>query len=378
MGIYREEHEIFRRTFKKFVEKEMVPYIEEWEEKKEMPRAVWKKLGEQGYLCPWLDEQYGGTGAGFEYSVIINEELSRAGAGIGIGLHSDIIAPYIYSYGTTEQKEKWLPGCATGDIVLAVAMTEPNAGSDLQALKTTALRENNEYIINGQKTFISNGISADVVVMACKTDPKAVPAHKGVSLIVVEDGTPGFIKSRKLNKMGLHSQDTAELYFENCRVPGANLLGQEGMGFIYLMEKLQQERLISAIGSQSLAERMLSDAMEYAKTREAFGQPIGKFQHNAFKIAEMATEIELGRTFLDSLTADHIAGKDVVTKVSMAKWWIGEMANRVAYQCLQLYGGYGVMEEYPIARFYRDVRAHTLYAGTTEIMKLIIARRLGF
>lgn len=378
MGIYREEHEIFRRTFKKFVEKEMVPYIEEWEEKKEMPRAVWKKLGEQGYLCPWLDEQYGGTGAGFEYSVIINEELSRAGAGIGIGLHSDIIAPYIYSYGTTEQKEKWLPGCATGDIVLAVAMTEPNAGSDLQALKTTALRENDEYIINGQKTFISNGISADVVVMACKTDPKAVPAHKGVSLIVVEDGTPGFIKSRKLNKMGLHSQDTAELYFENCRVPGANLLGQEGMGFIYLMEKLQQERLISAIGSQSLAERMLSDAMEYAKTREAFGQPIGKFQHNAFKIAEMATEIELGRTFLDSLTADHIAGKDVVTKVSMAKWWIGEMANRVAYQCLQLYGGYGVMEEYPIARFYRDVRAHTLYAGTTEIMKLIIARRLGF
>lgn len=378
MGIYREEHEIFRRTFKKFVEKEMVPYIEEWEEKKEMPRAAWKKLGEQGYLCPWLDEQYGGTGAGFEYSVIINEELSRAGAGIGIGLHSDIIAPYIYSYGTAEQKEKWLPGCATGDIVLAVAMTEPNAGSDLQALKTTALRENNEYIINGQKTFISNGISADVVVMACKTDPKAVPAHKGVSLIVVEDGTPGFIKSRKLNKMGLHSQDTAELYFENCRVPGANLLGQEGMGFIYLMEKLQQERLISAIGSQSLAERMLSDAMEYAKTREAFGQPIGKFQHNAFKIAEMATEIELGRTFLDSLTADHIAGKDVVTKVSMAKWWIGEMANRVAYQCLQLYGGYGVMEEYPIARFYRDVRAHTLYAGTTEIMKLIIARRLGF
>jgi acyl-CoA dehydrogenase len=378
VGIYREEHEIFRRTFKKFVEKEMVPYIEEWEEKKEMPRAAWKKLGEQGYLCPWLDEQYGGTGAGFEYSVIINEELSRAGAGIGIGLHSDIIAPYIYSYGTAEQKEKWLPGCATGDIVLAVAMTEPNAGSDLQALKTTALRENNEYIINGQKTFISNGISADVVVMACKTDPKAVPAHKGVSLIVVEDGTPGFIKSRKLNKMGLHSQDTAELYFENCRVPGANLLGQEGMGFIYLMEKLQQERLISAIGSQSLAERMLSDAMEYAKTREAFGQPIGKFQHNAFKIAEMATEIELGRAFLDGLTADHIAGKDVVTKVSMAKWWIGEMANRVAYQCLQLYGGYGVMEEYPIARFYRDVRAHTLYAGTTEIMKLIIARRLGF
>lgn len=378
MGIYAEEHEVFRRTFKKFVEKELVPYVEEWEEKGQVPREIWKKLGEQGYLCPWLEEKYGGTGADFAYSVIINEELAWAGAGVSVGLHSDIITPYIASYGTEDQKERWLPGCASGDILLAIAMTEPNAGSDLQAIKTTAVKEGDYYVLNGQKTFISNGISADLVIVICKTDPKAEPRHQGISLIVVEEGTPGFIKSRKLKKLGLHSMDTAELFFDNCRVPAANLLGAEGTGFYYLMDKLQQERLISAIGSQCAAERMLADAISYAKTREAFGKPIGKFQHNAFKLAEMATEVEIGRTFLDSLIADHMAGKDLVTKVSMAKWWIGEMANRVAYNCLQLHGGYGYMEEYPIARFYRDVRAHTIYAGTSEIMKTIIAKRLGF
>ena len=378
MGIYTEEHEVFRRTFKKFVEKELVPFVDEWEEKGEVPREIWKKLGEQGYLCPWLEEKYGGVGADFLYSVIINEELAWAGVSVAVGLHSDIIAPYIAGYGTEEQKQRWLPGCASGDIVLAIAMTEPNAGSDLQAIKTTAVKEGDHYVLNGQKTFISNGISADLVIVICKTDPKAEPRYKGISLIAVEAGAPGFIKSRKLKKLGLHSMDTAELFFEQCRVPAANLLGMEGGGFFYLMEKLQQERLISVIGSQCGAERMLADAIEYAKTREAFGRPIGKFQHNAFKIAEMATEVELGRTFLDALIADHLAGKDIVTKVSMAKWWIGEMANRVAYQCLQLHGGYGYMEEYPIARFYRDVRAHTIYAGTSEVMKLIIARRLGF
>lgn len=378
MGIYTEEHEVFRRAFKKFVDKELVPRIEEWEEKGEVPREVWKKLGAQGYLCPWLEEKYGGAGADFAYSVIINEELAWAGAGVSVGLHSDIIAPYIASYGSEEQKQKWLPGCASGDILLAIAMTEPGAGSDLQAIRTTAVKEGDCYVLNGQKTFISNGISADLVIVVCKTDPGAEPPYRGISLIAVEDGTPGFVKSRKLKKLGLHSMDTAELFFDSCRVPAANLLGAEGAGFFYLMEKLQQERLISAIASQCAAERMLKDAIEYAKTREAFGRPIGKFQHNAFKLAEMATEVEIGRTFLDSLIADHMAGKDIVTKVSMAKWWIGEMANRVAYHCLQIHGGYGYMEEYPIARFYRDVRAHTIYAGTSEIMKTIIAKRLGF
>ncbi|MDI6812903.1 MAG: acyl-CoA dehydrogenase family protein [Desulfitobacteriaceae bacterium] len=377
MGIYTAEHEMFRQTFTKFVARELVPQLDEWEANREVPRSVWRKLGEQGYLCPWLEERYGGGGADFLYSAIIADELAKAGVGIGFGLHSDIIAPYIHSFGNEEQKAKWLPGCASGEKILAIAMTEPNAGSDLQGIKTTAVRDGNEYVINGSKTFISNGISADLVIVVVKTGIQGIPASRGLSLMVVEEGTPGFVKGRKLNKLGMHSQDTAEMFFENCRVPVANRLGEEGRGFQYLMEKLQQERLVSAIGSQGLAERMLTDALEYAKSRQAFGQAIGKFQHNAFKLAEMATEVEIGRTFVESLITDHSEGKDIVTKVSMAKYWIGEMANRVAYDALQLYGGYGYMEEYPIARHYRDVRVHTIFAGTSEIMKLIISRKLG-
>lgn len=380
MPLYSEEHQAFRKSFKKYVDKEILPRFEEWEQNREVPRDFWRELGGYGYLCPWLPEEYDGAGAGFAYSMIILEELARAGAGgvaVGVGVHSEIAAPYLASFGSADQKARWLPGCGTGDTVMAIAMTEPGAGSDLQAIVTTAVKEGNEYVINGQKTFISNGICADLVLVACKTDSQAVPPHAGISLIAVEAGTPGLIKGRKLEKLGLHCQDTAEIYFEDCRVPLSNLIGQEGQGFTYMMQKLQQERLITAALSQNLAERMLSDALEYAGTRQAFGKPIGKFQHNAFKIAEMATEVELGRTYLDRLVAEHIEGRDIVTGVSMAKWWIGEMANRVAYDCLQLFGGYGYMEEYPIARHYRDVRAHTIFAGSTEVMKLIIARRLG-
>ncbi|MEW5954376.1 MAG: acyl-CoA dehydrogenase family protein [Bacillota bacterium] len=380
MPLYSEEQQAFRRTFKKYVDKEILPRFEEWERHREVPRDFWREFGEYGYLCPWLPEEYGGAGAGFEYSMIILEELARAGAGgvaVGVGVHSEIAAPYLASFGSAEQKARWLPGCATGDMVMAIAMTEPGAGSDLQAIVTTAVKEGNKYVINGQKTFISNGICADLVLVACKTDPRVDPPHKGISLIAVEAGAPGLIKGRKLEKLGLHCQDTAEIYFEDCRVPVGNLIGQEGQGFACMMQKLQQERLITAALSQNLAERMLSDALEYAGTRQAFGKPIGKFQHNAFKIAGMATEVELGRTYLDRLVAEHIEGRDIITGVSMAKWWIGEMANRVAYDCLQLFGGYGYMEEYPIARHYRDVRAHTIFAGSTEVMKLIIARRLG-
>lgn len=377
MDVYSEEHKMFRRTFVKFVEKELTPHLEEWEEQREIPRWVWQRMGEQGYLCPWLEEEYGGSGADFGFSAIINEELARAGVGIGLGLHSDIIAPYIHTYGTEKQKAEWLPACARGEKILAIAMTEPQAGSDLQGMRATAVRDGDEYIINGSKTFISNGIFADLVIVAVKTNSGALPSSQEISLIMVEAGRPGFSKGKKMNKLGMHSQDTAELFFEDCRVPVTNRLGEEGKGFSYLKKKLQQERLISALGSQGLAERMLSDTIAYVKTREAFGQAIGKFQHNAFKIAEMATEVELGRVFVDSLISDHMAGQEIVTKVSMAKYWIGEMANRVAYNCLQLYGGYGYMEEYPIARYYRDVRVHTIYAGTSEIMKLIIARKLG-
>jgi len=371
---FQEEHQIFRDAFRKHMEREILPFIDEWEAQRMVPRSAWKKMGDQGYLCPWLEEEYGGAGVGFEYSIIINEELALANASsFVVGLHSDIIAPYIHSFGSEEQKKKWLPGSASGDILLAVAMTEPDAGSDLQAIRATAVRDGDHYVINGQKIFISNGMSCDLVIVAVKTDVKASPPWKGVSLIAVEDGTPGFIKAKKLNKMGAHMQDTAELFFEDCRVPAANLLGEEGRGFIYLMQKLQRERLIAAIWAQAGAQAMLKMGVDYARQRQIFGRPVSRFQHNAFKIVEMATEVELGRAFMDELIQDHLDGKDITMKVSMAKWWTTEMANRVAYHSLQIHGGYGFMEEYPICRAYRDIRVSSIAAGSTEVMKSIIA-----
>jgi acyl-CoA dehydrogenase len=375
--LFKEEHDIFRDSFKKFLAKEVTPFLEEWEEAGIVPRDVWRKMGANGFLCPWLEEKYGGSGVGFEYSVIINEELSRVSAsGLVAGLHSDIIVPYIYSFGDEQQKTKWLPGCASGDILTAVAMTEPGAGSDLAAIRTTAVRDGDEYVINGQKTFISIGIHSDLVIVVAKTDLKANPPSKGISLICVEDGTPGFSKGRKLKKMGFHSQDTAELSFEDCRVPVSNLLGKEGKGFYCLMQKLQSERLVVSIMAQAMAEAMVEMTIKYCKERTVFGKPISSFQHNTFKIVEMATEVELGRAFLNSLIADYIAGTDIVKRVSMAKAWIPEMANRVAYHCVQLHGGYGYMEEYPICRFARDIRAFPIFAGTTEIMKVIVGRMM--
>lgn len=374
----KEEHRLFRTTLRKFLEKEAAPFYDQWEEDRLIPRSFWKKLGSQGFLCPDVEEKYGGAEADFAYSVILNEELERIGSStIGIGLHSDIVVPYLSAYGTEEQKERFLPGCVSGDLITAIAMTEPGAGSDLAGITTTAIRDGKHYVLNGQKTFITNGIHADVVIVACKTDPKAVPAHKGVSLLIVERGMEGFTRGRKLDKMGLHSQDTAELLFEDCRVPVENLLGAEGQGFKYLMEKLQQERLVVAIGAQVAAEEMLSETIEYVKTRQAFGKTISQFQNTQFKIVEMATEIEIGRAFLDQLIADHIAGKEVVTRVSMAKWWTTDMAKKVAAECLQLHGGYGFMEEYKIARRFRDIPVSAIYAGSNEIMKTIIAKNMG-
>ncbi|CAM4153099.1 acyl-CoA dehydrogenase family protein [Bacillus paramycoides] len=373
-----EEHKIFRSALRKFLEKEAVPHYERWEQERIIPRQFWGKMGNEGFLCPWVDEKYGGLNADFAYSVILNEELERVGTSlIGIGLHNDIVVPYLDTYGTEEQKERWLPGCVSGNLITAIAMTEPGTGSDLANIKTTAVRDGDFYILNGEKTFITNGIHSDLVVVACKTNPKATPGYKGVSLIVVERGTPGFSRGKKLDKVGLHSQDTAELIFEDARVPASNLLGEEGKGFYYLMEKLQQERLVVAIGAQVAAEEMLNMTIEYTKSRKAFGQAISKFQNTQFKIAEMATEVEIGRTFLDNLIADHMEGKDIVTQVSMAKWWLTEMAKRVAGECMQLHGGYGYMEEYPIARRYRDIPVAAIYAGTNQIMKSIIAKNLG-
>lgn len=378
MGIYTEEHEMFRKALRKMLVKEAYPYFEQWEKDRDIPREFWLKLGENGFLCPMVSEEYGGLALDFGYSAILTEELERVGAGLasGISLHSDIVTPYIEAYGTTAQKEKWLPKSVTGEYISAIAMTEPGAGSDLAGIQTTAKKDGDFYILNGEKTFITNGIHADYVVVVCKTDPQASPAYKGVSLLILESGTPGFKRGKKLDKIGMHSADTGELIFEDARVPAENLLGEENRGFYYLMEKLQQERLIVAIETQIEAECCLNLTVDYVKERKAFGSRIADFQNTQFKLAEMATEIDLGRTYVDSLIAKHIAGQDIVKEVSMAKWWISEMAKRVVSDCLQLHGGYGYMEEYEIARRYRDIPVAAIYAGTTEIMKGIIAKQI--
>jgi acyl-CoA dehydrogenase len=376
MKIYHEEHDIFRDTFRKFVAKEVTPFVSQWEENRAVPREIWVKMGEYGFLCPWLPEKYGGLDLGFEYSVIINEELIRGdGFGVGVPLHSDVATPYIFSYGSDTVKDRWLPGCATGEVITAIGLTEPNTGSDLAAIRTRAVKDGDSYVINGQKTFITNGYFADLVVVAVKTNPEA--GHRGISLILVDKDAPGFSRGRKLEKMGYHMQDTAELFFEDCRVPASNLIGEEHKGFKYMMEKLQRERLEVCIKCQVNAEESLKEGLEYAKTREAFGRPIGNFQNTAFVLAEMATDVKLGRVFLDNLIAGHIQGKDIVQEVSMAKYWLGEMVNRVAYQAVQIHGGYGYMEEYRICRIFRDVRGLSIFAGTSEIMKLIVSRNLG-
>ncbi|WP_347551698.1 acyl-CoA dehydrogenase family protein [Pseudalkalibacillus hwajinpoensis] len=372
------DHEAFRKSLRKFLAKEAEPFFEQWEEDRMIPRGFWDKLAAQGYLCPTLSEAYGGLNVDWGFAVIINEELERVGSGlVGVGLHNDIVVPYLESFGTEDQKQRWLPKCVSGEIITAIAMTEPGTGSDLANIKTTAILKDDHYVLNGSKTFITNGIHSDLVLVACKTDPKATPAYKGVSLLVVERDTPGFSRGRKLNKVGLHSQDTAELFFEDCRVPKGNLLGEEGKGFLYLMDKLQQERLLVAIAAQVAAEDMVEMTMNYIQERKAFGQSISKFQHIQFEMVEMKTQVEIGRTFLDSLVADHIAGEDIVTKVSMAKYWLTDMAKDVSQRCLQLHGGYGYMEEYKIARRFRDIPVSAIYAGTNEIMKTIIAKNMG-
>jgi acyl-CoA dehydrogenase len=372
------EHAIFRDSLRKMLEKEAYPNYAKWEEQCEIPRDFWLKLGENGFLLPWVDEAYGGLGLDFSYSMILTEELERVGVGLasGVSLHSDIVSPYISAYGTEQQKRKWLPKSVTGEYISAIAMTEPGAGSDLAGVKTTARKDEDHYILNGEKTFITNGLNADFVVVVCKTDDQAQPAHRGISLLVVEDGMSGFKRGKKLNKLGMHSGDTAELIFEDVKVPVENLLGEEEKGFYYLMDMLQQERLLVALQVQVEAEEMLKLTIDYVKERKAFGQRIADFQNTQFKLAEMATEIDIGRTYVNRLTEKHLQGEEIVKEVSMAKWWISEMAKRVAAECLQLHGGYGFMEEYEIARRYRDIAVTSIYAGTTEIMKNIIAKRI--
>jgi acyl-CoA dehydrogenase len=372
----REERD-FRLVLKKFIAKEITPYREEWDKNRGVPREAWLKMGKQGFLCPWLPEEYGGVGLDFKYSVIIGQELVRGdGMGIGVPNHSDVAVPYVYSYGSEELKKKVLPKATTGEAIFCLAVTEPNAGSDAAAIRTRAVRDGDYYVISGQKTFITNGTFADVMVVACKIDSPSNPKKK-VSLFAVEGDSLQYVKRRQLEKMGRHATDTTELFFDDCRVPAGNLLGEENEGFKYMMEKFNQERLEVCVKCQTYAEECFKEGLEYAKVREAFGKPIGNFEHNAFKLAEMATEVELGRTFLNTCVEEFVRGEDITMKVSMAKAWLGEMVNRVAYHALQLHGGYGYMAEYRICRLYQDVRALPIFAGTTEIMKVIVARRLG-
>ncbi|WP_163527709.1 acyl-CoA dehydrogenase family protein [Halobacillus ihumii] len=377
-GYINYEHRIVRESLRKFLAKEAFPHFEQWESQGCIPRSFWKQLGEQGYLCPWLNEEFGGVGADFAYSVLINEELEKVGTGlIGIGLHNDIVVPYLAEYGTVEQKKKWLPKCASGGIITAIAMTEPGAGSDLAHIRTSAALQEDHYIINGEKTFITNGIQADLILVVCKTDTQTKPPHKGISLIIVERNTDGFSRGKQLHKVGLHSQDTAELIFEDAKVPKGNLLGEEGKGFYYLMDKLQQERLIVAIGGITACERMLELTIDYVKQRHAFGKSIASFQHIQFSLAELQTEVEIGRAFLDRTIEAHMNGDEVVKEVSMAKWWITDLVKKTASTCMQFHGGYGYMEEYEIARRFRDAPVAAIYAGSNEIMKSIIAKKMG-
>ena len=375
--IFTEEHEAFRQTVRAFLEREVVPYHEQWEKDGIVDRAVWTKAGEKGLLCFDVDEEYGGAGVkDFRYNLVVAEEAAKAGAhGPAFGLHTDIIVPYISSLGTEEQKRRWLPGCVSGELVTAIAMTEPGAGSDLQGIRTTAVDKGDHYVLNGSKTFISNGIISDLVVVVARTDPEA--GHQGISLLVVERGMDGFERGRNLDKIGQHAQDTAELFFDNVVVPKANLLGEEGSGFVSLMVNLPQERLSIAMTAAAACEKVLELSLDYVKERQAFGRPIGKFQHNRFTIAEMATETHIARVFIDDCVRRHNAGELDASGAAMAKWWTTELQKRLVDTAVQLHGGYGYMMEYPIAKAYVDSRIQTIYGGTTEIQKEIIGRSLG-
>ncbi|MEZ4215866.1 MAG: acyl-CoA dehydrogenase family protein [Myxococcota bacterium] len=375
--LFGEEHELFREQFRRFARDEIEPKIAGWNAAGRSDRATWKRLGEEGFLGPNAPEQYGGAGADFLYSAIVMEELAylRAHA-IMVSLHADVCMPYITEYGSDEQKERYLPGAISGDVLLGICMTEPGTGSDLQNVKTRARRDGDHYVIDGSKTFISNGQIADLFVVVAKTD-EGVPGHKGLSLFLVEAATEGFRRGQKLDKLGLPGQDTSELFFEGCRVHERQRLGAEGAGFGMLMNKLQQERLTIAVSSIASCRRSFDDTLAYVKERTAFGKPIGSFQNTQFTLADLATQIEVGQAFVDRVVAAHARGESLVAEASMAKWWASDLQKRVAAECLQLFGGYGFMREYPISGDYADAAVQSIYAGTNEIMKVIIARGLG-
>ncbi len=376
--IFSDEHELYRQQVRRFAETELEPRVAGWNAEGRSDRESWKKMGDQGFLGACAPEEYGGAGGDFLYDAIVMEELSRIRAhALMFSLHSDICLPYLLHYGSEEQRQRWVPGAVAGDLILGIAMTEPGTGSDLANVQTRALRDGDEYVLNGSKTFISNGQIGDLFIVVAKTDPDASPPHRGIALIVVEADTPGFVRGRRLDKIGLRGQDTSELFVQDCRVPVENRLGQEGQGFKQLMQQLQQERLCIAVGSIASCRRSLEDTLEYVKQREAFGQPIARFQNTQFKLAELATQVEVGQAFVDGLMAAHVRGEEIVSEVSMGKWWTTDLQKQLTAECLQLHGGYGFMREYPISEDYEDAAVQSIYAGTNEIMKVIIARKLG-
>jgi len=377
--IFSDEHDQFRASFRRFVEKEISPHHLEWEQAGIVPRELFLAAGANGFLGMGVPEELGGGGVDdFRYNLIISEELQRAGtggAGLGITLHNDICLPYFTSLCTDEQKARWLPGICSGELITAIAMTEPGIGSDLASMATSALRDGDHYVVNGSKTFITNGINADLVITAVKTDP--TQRHRGMSLLILERGMEGFERGRNLEKVGMHAQDTAELFFTDVQVPVANLLGTEGDGFLHLVHNLPQERLSIAAAGVAAASAALGWTLAYCKERTAFGMPIGSFQNSRFVLAEIATEVELGQVFVDRCIEALNDGVLTAEEAAMAKWWCTELQKRVVDRCVQLHGGYGYMLEYPIARAYTDARITTIYGGTTEIMKEIIGRSLG-
>ncbi|MEW2589412.1 acyl-CoA dehydrogenase family protein [Micromonospora aurantiaca] len=373
-AIFTADHLAFAELVRAFIDKEITPHHERWEADGIVDRGVWRAAGAAGLLGFFVDERYGGAGVtDRRFHAVLTEELARAGAsGPAFGLHNDIIGPYLTDLTTEEQKQRWLPGFCSGEIVTAIAMSEPGAGSDLAGIATTAVRDGDDWVLNGQKTFISNGILADLVIVVARTDPGA--GRRGISLLVVERGMPGFERGRNLDKLGQKAQDTAELFFSDVRVPAANLLGTEGEGFAHLMRNLPLERLSIAVAALAGAETVFAQTLDYCRQRQAFGRPIGSFQHNRFVLAELATELRLGRVFVDNcLVAPDLTAETA----AMAKWWCTELQQRVVDRCLQLHGGYGYMREYPVARAYLDARVQTIYGGTTEIMKEVIGRSLG-
>ena len=376
--IFDPDHQLFRESVEHFVATEIIPNHARWTTEGKVDKAMFRAAGHQGLLGMAIPEQYGGGGVGdFRYNAVIDEVVTASGAsasGLCITLHNDICIPYLLTYCTDEQRARWFPGLVSGDLMTAIAMTEPGTGSDLAGIVTTAARDGDDYIVNGSKTFVTNGINADLVIVVVRTGPDP---HGGLTLLVVEDGMDGFERGRNLDKMGMHAQDTSELFFTDVRVPAENRLGPEGTGFMQLVANLPQERLSIAVGAVAAAEAALSITVAYARERTAFGRPIGRFQHNRFLLAELTTEVDIGRVFVDRLIEDHVAGRLTIEQAAEAKWWTTEMLRRVVDAGVQMHGGYGYMMEYPIAQAYLDARLQTIYGGTTEIMKEIIGRGLG-